>query len=152
MIELLLLAQVLQQDLAPQDMEAIPGVSWNCSVLHDERPFRLAGRAPDFASKRVKGESLRTEVRSTGPEWSKGTYSIAAEAGSEDFRRYILTWNAPEGQTYLLDMVLLRGKTGIATLTDVSRPDQASPRLNRLIAKGYCESEFSQPQEGSPSP
>ncbi len=151
MIELLFLAQAIQQDVAPQELPPIPGVSWECSVLVEGQPFRLSGHAPDFPSRRVAGRSMRTQVRSTGPDWSRGEFDINAEAASEDFRRYLLSWETPNGGAYLFDMVLLRGQMGISTLTDVSRPDRASPRANRLIAKGYCKSDFSPKQEGSSS-
>jgi hypothetical protein len=151
MIELLFLSQTIQQDVAPQELPPIPGVSWECAVHIEGQPFRLSGHAPDFPSRRVAGRSMRTQVRSTGPDWSRGEFDINAEAASEDFRRYLLSRETPDGGAYLLDMVLLRGEMGISTLTDVSRPDRASPRANRLIAKGYCKSDFSPKQEGSSS-
>ena len=151
MIELLFLAQPIQQDVPPQELPPIGGVLWDCSVLHDEQPFSLSGRAPDFAALRVEGRSIRTQVRSTGPNWTRGQFDISAVSSGADFRRYILTWQTPEGADYQFDMVLLRDQLGIATLTDVSRPDGAARRLNRHIAKGYCKSDFAPTQEGSSS-
>jgi hypothetical protein len=151
MIELLLLGQTTIQDVAPQELPPVAGVSWDCSVLLDEQPFNLSGRAPDFAARRVDGRSIRTEVRSTGPDWAQGQFDISAVSSGEDFRRYILTWQTSEGADYLFDMVLLRDQLGIATLTEVSRPEGAARRQNRHVAKGYCKSDFSPTQEGVPS-
>jgi hypothetical protein len=133
----------------PVDMEQVPGVNWTCRLETEKTSFALKAQAPDFAGRREPFGRLPIALETDGPGWTKGQHDIVSLASAPNFRRYLVSWEAKDGGSYSLDMILLRGEYGISHLT--YRPSPAGPVASlfaKLIARGVCESEFTDPAEG----
>lgn len=110
--------------------------------MSGDHHFDMKGRMPDFAARREPFQPKPASVTTEGPDWTAGKHEVVVAASSSDFRRYLLKWSASDGSEYTLDMVLLRGESGISKLTKYTPFNGSGTRKVLLFGAGTCDSKF----------